>query len=226
MCGTVTKSPCVRTLEKEGIVRRWIPALAAMVAVNGIQLLAAQGLADLRKLYDAGQYQQVVDAAGRAELPEDQQPRVAYLVAQSHQKLSHIDAARRSYEQLAARSDADPWQAIGASAVALLSSNPAGALESANQAVARDESVPEAHYQRGLALSVRQDMAAAAGAFEKASELDPTWAYAHYYAGLAYSKIKRIDVMASHFDTFLKLAPQAPERLEVQSIMKTLAGKD
>jgi len=32
--------------------------------------------------------------------------------------------------------------------------------------------------------------------------------------------------MAQHFDTFLKLAPQAPERPEVQSIMRTLGGRD
>src|SRR5437764_1290374 len=43
-----------------------------------------------------------------------------------------------------------------------------------------------------------------------------------YYAGLAYSKIKRVDMMASHFDSFLKLAPQSPQRPEVQSIMRTL----
>jgi tetratricopeptide (TPR) repeat protein len=206
-------------------VRRWIPAFAAMLVVSFIQAVAAQGLADLRKLYDAGQYQQVVDAAGRAEVPADEQLRVTYLVAQSHQKLSHADVARKSYEQLAARGNDDPWQAIGASALALLTANAGGALEAANQAVARNESLPEAYYQRGLALSARPDMAGAAAAFEKAAELDPGWAYAHFYAGLAYSKIKRIDVMASHFDTFLKLAPQAPERGEVQSIMRTLAGR-
>ena len=65
-------------------------------------------------------------------------------------------------------------------------------------------------------------MAGAAAAFERAAELDPSWADAHYYAGLAYSKVKRVDLMASHFDTFLKLAPQSPQRPEVQSIMRTL----
>ena len=98
-------------------------------------------------------------------------------------------------------------------------------MDAANQAVARGDSLPEAHYQRGLALSVRQDMANAAAAFEKATELDPSWADAHYYAGLAYSKVKRIDMTASHFDTFLKLAPQSPSRPEVQSIMRTLSGR-
>jgi hypothetical protein len=37
--------------------------------------------------------------------------------------------------------------------------------------------------------------------------------------------VKRLDMTASHFDAFLKLAPQSPARPEVQSIMKTLSGK-
>ena len=145
--------------------------------------------------------------------------------AQSHQKLRQRDEAREVYGQLAARGDGDPWGDVGRSAVALLAADAAGAVDAANQAVARGDSLPEAHYQRGLALSVRQDMANAAAAFEKATELDPSWADAHYYAGLAYSKVKRIDMTASHFDTFLRLAPQSPSRPEVQSIMKTLSGR-
>ena len=82
--------------------------------------------------------------------------------------------------------------------------------------------MPEAYYQQGLAFSANQDFTRATVAFQKASDLDPTWAYAHYYAGLAYSKVRRIDLTAQHFQTFLRLAPQAPERAQVQSIMRTL----
>jgi tetratricopeptide (TPR) repeat protein len=196
-----------------------------MLAVGGLvaaaQSASAQSLADIRKLYDAGQYQQAI-AAGS---PARDDPRAIYLVAQSHQKLRHQDEARQEYGQLAGRREGDPWRDIGRSAVALLGSDAAAAVDAANQAVMRGDSLPEAHYQRGLALSVRQDMANAAAAFEKATELDPSWAEAHYYAGLAYSKIKRFDLTASHFDAFLKLAPQSPSRPEVQSIMKTLGGK-
>jgi len=189
------------------------------VACLATQLVFGQGLDDLRKQYDAGQYQQVIASGAHAD-----DPRVIYLVAMSHQKLRHPDEARRVYEQLAARPDSDPWNGIGRSAAAILSSDSAGAAEAAEQAVANGDSLAEAHYQRGLALAARQDMAGAAAAFQKATELDPGWAYAHYYAGIAYSKIKRADLTASHFQTFLKLAPQAPERGEVQSIMRTLGG--
>jgi tetratricopeptide (TPR) repeat protein len=197
---------------------RWIPAAGAFMMVAFAQSVAAQELSELRKLYDSGRYQQVVGA------PADD-PRVAYLVGQSQQKLGHRDEARQAYEQLAARGEDDPWRGIGQSAIALLAANAGEAVEAANQAVTRGDSLAEAHLQQGLALAARQDMAGASEAFEKASQLDPAWADAHYYAGLAYSKVKRIDLMAQHFDTFLKLAPQSPQRPEVQSIMRTLGAK-
>jgi tetratricopeptide (TPR) repeat protein len=199
---------------------KWMSALGLVVTVAAAQPASAQSLPDLRKLYDAGQYQQAITAASSAN-----DPRVIYLVAQSHQKLRQTDEARQKYGQLAARGDGDPWRDIGRSAVALLAPDAAAAVEAGNQAVAHGDSLPEAHYQRGLALSVQQDMANAAAALEKATELDPSWADAHYYAGLAYSKARRIDKTAEHFDTFLKLAPQSPSRAEVQSIMKTLSGR-
>ncbi len=201
---------------------RWMSALAVMLLVAAARSASAQSLSDLRKLYDAGQYQQTIASASSVG---NDQPRVTYLVAQSHQKLRHRDEAQQGYGQLAARADDDPWHDIGRSAVALLAPDAAAALDAANQAVAHGDSVAEAHYQRGLALSVRQEMVNAAAAFERATELDPSWADAHYYAGLAYSKVKRIDLMATHFDAFLRLAPQSPSRPEVQSIMRTLGGR-
>jgi tetratricopeptide (TPR) repeat protein len=204
---------------------RWMSAFAVVFLVAVAQPVSAQGLTELRALYDAGHYQQTIAAASSAPVSGDEQPRVTYLVAQSHQKLGHRDEARQVYGQLADRGDADPWHDIGRSAVALLAPDAAAAVDAATQAAAHGDSLAEAHFQRGLALSARQDMANAAAAFEKATELDPSWAEAHYYAGLAYSKAKRIDMTASHFDAFLKLAPQSPSRPEVQSIMKTLSGK-
>ena len=201
-----------------------MPAFELVLVVAFAQTALAQSLSDLRTLYDAGQYQQAIATASSAQAGGEQ-PRVTYLVAQSHQKLRQMNEAREVYGRLAARGDGDPWRDVGRSAVALLASDAAGAVDAANQAVARGGSIPETHYQRGLALSVRQDMTNAAAAFERAVELDPSWADAHYYAGLAYSRVKRFDMTASHFATFLKLAPQSPSRPEVQSIMRTLGGK-
>jgi tetratricopeptide (TPR) repeat protein len=198
------------------MTRQTIALIVALISAVA-RVTSAQALNDVRTMFDAGQYQQAIDAA--AASPD---PRVMFLVAQSHQKLRRTDDARRVYEQLAGRPEADPWQAIGKSAVAVLSSNAAGAAQEADKAVARGGSIAEAHYQRGLALSAQQNFAEAANSFQKATELDPNWAAAHYYAGIAFSKAKRADLTAQHFQTFLKLAPQAPERGEVQSILRTL----
>lgn len=192
-------------------------ALFVLSLVCGATVMVhGQSVSDVRRLYDSGQYQQVIAAAG----VED--PRVTFLRAQSHQKLSQVNEARQVYMQLAGRPESDGWSDVGRSALALLAQDPGGALAAANQAVAHDGTLPEAYYQQGLAFSSNQDFASAAVAFQKASDLDPSWAYPHYYAGLAYSKVKRIDLTAQHFQTFLRLAPQAPERPEVQSIMRTL----
>jgi tetratricopeptide (TPR) repeat protein len=199
---------------------RYIPAVGLALLAVSAQSAAAQGLDELRKLYDSGQYQRVVAAA-----PSDD-PRLIFLAARSQQKLGNADAARQAYEQLAARGEGDPWRDVGRSALALLASNADEAVEAANQAVSRGDSLPEAHLQRGLVLSARQDNAGASEAFGKAAQIDPSWADAHYYAGIAYSKVKRIDLMADHFNTFLRLAPQSPQRGEVQSIMRTLAGRN
>jgi len=56
-------------------------------------------------------------------------------------------------------------------------------------------------------------------------QLDPTFAAAYYYAGLASSRVKRIDLMANNFGLFIKLAPNAPERPEVESILRTVRGR-
>jgi tetratricopeptide (TPR) repeat protein len=69
------------------------------------------------------------------------------------------------------------------------------------------------------------DFAAAAEAFDRTIEANSRFAYAYYYAGLAYSKIDRADRMALRFETFLRLAPEAPERREVESILRTLRGR-
>src|SRR5438034_4066905 len=203
----------------------WTSTLAIACTITCALSPSPQSVTDLRKLFDAGKYQQVIELAGGAAAA-DEQPRVTYLVARSQEKRARKDEARGAYQQFAALSDQDPWSHIGRSAIALLGSNAQGAVDAADQAVAHGESLPEAHFQRGLALSARRDMAEAAAAFDRATQLDPSFAYAHYYAGIAYSKVKRIDLMAQHFDLFLKLAPQAPERPEVQSIMRTLGGRD
>jgi lipoprotein NlpI len=111
------------------------------------------------------------------------------------------------------------------SAQQLMQDDTEGALASARQAVEMNGGMAEAHYQLGLVLAKRQEWAAAATEFDRVTEINPSNAYAHYYDGLMQYRAGRPDRMANHFEQFLKLAPDAPERPEVTQIMKTVRGR-
>ena len=195
--------------------------IIALVAVLTPGLVLAQP-AGIRALYEAGKHEEVVEAVGNNAAAE---PSDVYLAAQSSQKISNNDAANELYTRLAGRDDADPWRHIGESALAISRNNAVAAVTSARRAEELGGDLSYAHYQLGMAYVNQQDFQAASTAFERASELDPGMAYAHYNAGLMYYRVKRIDKMASHFEMFLKLAPEAPERGQVESIMRTVRGR-
>ncbi len=181
---------------------------------------SAQDSAEVRRLFEAGKYQQVVEVAGADAAPE-----VVYTAAQSQQKLGAADQARELYAQLAGRPDDDVWHFIGLSGQQLVGDDTDAALESARHAVGMNAGLPEAQYQLGLVLAKRQAWAEAAAAFDAAANANPANAYAHYYGGLMHYRANRPDRMANRFEQFLKLAPEAPERPEVLQIMRTVRGR-
>jgi tetratricopeptide (TPR) repeat protein len=180
----------------------------------------AQDSTRVRKMFEAGQFQQVVDAA-----QAESEPGVLYTAAQSQQKLGANDQAAELYRQLAERSDADAWHFIGLSGKQLVEGDASAALESARQAVSAEPDSAESHYQLGLVLAKRQNWSEAAAAFDRAADLNPSHAYAYYYGGLMQYRANRPDRMAINFEQFLKLAPEAPERPEVMQIMRTVRGR-
>lgn len=196
-----------------------VPRCIALVVVALLSMDVGEAAAqdDPRKLFEAGKYRAVLE-----QTADDGAPATEYLKGLTHLKLNEPDAARVAFGRLGRADEA--WQAVGQSAVALLGSDRDAALAAANTAVARNENLAEARYQLGLVLDQRDDHAAAAEAFAKAGELSPLMAYAHYYAGMNYYKARRIDRMAVSFERFLKLAPHAPERPAVESIMRTVRG--
>src|ERR1043166_1504078 len=182
--------------------------------------LAAQS-ADASRLFEAGQFQQVIDQGSA----DGAAPSTIYLAGQSQQKLGATDQAVATYGRLAGRPESDPWHFIGLSAQQLAANDIDAAIESARRAVSISAEVPEAQYQLGLTLAKRQAWADASAAFDAAATLNPSNAYAHYYGGPMHYPAHRPDRMAIHFEQFLKLAPDAPERPEVQQIMKTVRGR-
>jgi tetratricopeptide (TPR) repeat protein len=208
--------------------------LSAILVVVLAQPPAAPNLATVRQWFETGKHQQVVAVT----LSDASAPSMIYLVAQSHERLLQPALARGAYERLAARPLTDPWHFIGRSAVFLEDAELALGVTAAEQAVKLAEGVTaaeqavklgpkvaEAHFQLGLAQGDSGNWAKAAPAFEAAIAVDPMPAYAHYYAGHSYYEAGRIDLMAKFFESFLKLAPTAPERTNVESIMRTVRGR-
>lgn len=173
-----------------------------------------------QKLFEAGQYQQTLEAI--AALGADAPPDAVYLSGQCHLRLSQPDAARERFALLADGSADSTWQLVGQSAVALVQGNRDEAIAAAQRAVAAEPAQFHAQYQLGLALSAAEQWTRALSAFEQAATIDPAFAYAHYYAGLAASKVRRVDQMARHFEYFLRLAPDAPEKPAVTSLMRSV----
>jgi tetratricopeptide (TPR) repeat protein len=199
--------------------------LAFVMAVSLPAAAAMQEPPDVKKLFEAGQYQEVVEAVSSLEDQGSGAPDLVYLAGQSCLKLDQSDCANEQFGRLRGRSEDDPWRFVGQSAMAQAAGETGEALEAANKAVELDARHAYAQYQLGLVLSARNDMTKAAAAFEKATTIQPSFAYAQYYAGMSYYKARRVDKMAGFFERFLKLAPDSPERPAVESIMKTLRGR-
>ena len=175
-----------------------------------------------QKLFESGKYQEAIDKVkGRADAPQDQ----VYLRALAHRKLNQNDDARQAFEALAGAAEGSVWREIGSSGTALVDGKLDAAQAAARKAVDVDGNSAAARYQLGVIESARNNQPQAAEAFARAAELDPQMAYAHYEAGMAFYKIKRVDRMAVYFENFLKLAPDAPEKPAVQSIMRTVRGR-
>ena len=180
----------------------------------------AQDAGQLQRMFEAGKYQQVVETTS-----SDAPPPVLYTAAQSHLKLGATGQALETYRRLTDLPESDPWHFVGLAGQQLIEGQNDAALDAAKRAVTMDGNLAAAQYQLGLVLARRQDWREGAEAFDRASDLDPANAYAHYYGGLMHYRANRPDRMANHFEQFLKLAPEAPERPEVLSIMKTIRGR-
>lgn len=175
-----------------------------------------------QQLFESGKYQETIDKIkSSADAPPDQ----VYLRALANRKLNQNDEAKEAFGKLAGHGEDDAWHHVGKSGIALTDGDLQAAEDAAKKAVEINGDLAEARYQLGLVLSARDNQTQAADAFAKATELKPQMAYAHYEAGMAFYKIKRVDRMAVYFENFLKLAPNAPEKPAVQSIMRTVRGK-
>ena len=195
-------------------LNRSIFAVAAVLAWSG-SAMAAEQKPEVQRLFQSGSYEQAVEAA------RDGDPASTYLAAQSLLKLNRDDQAAAQMTRLRGN-DQPSWKLIGESGEALIANDTGRAIELARRATEADGGNPFAHYQLGLAAAKASDWGTAVSALTKSIELKPDFAYAHYYAALAYQRQRLLPKTAEHFDAFLRLAPDAPERSAVAAILRTI----
>ena len=189
--------------------------LVAGVALYGSSVAATGQRADVQRLFQSGAYEQAADAA------RDGDPASTYLAAQALIKLERSDRAVAELTRLRA-SENSAWRLVAESSEALINNDAGRAVEVARRAVETDGGNPFAHYQLGLSAAKANDWDAAVAGFTRAVELKPDFAYAHYYAGLAHQRQRQLAKTAEHFDAFLRLAPDAPERSAVLAVLRTI----
>lgn len=170
---------------------------------------------EVQRLFQSGSYEQAVQAAGEGD------PASTYLAAQSLLRLERSDRATAEMTRLRS-SDQQAWRLVGESGEALIAGDAGRAVDLARRAIEADGGNPFAQYQLGLSAGKANDWGTAVAAFTRAIELKPDFAYAHYYAALAYQRQRQLPKTAEHFDAFLRLAPEAPERAAVVAILRTI----
>ena len=175
--------------------------------------------ASVQDLFEAGRYAEVLSvSAGTNE------PAALWFAAHSSLRLGQRDQAAQQFARLRDAGGSPSWQAAADLALALLEDDP-GAIDRARGAAAAFASDPFVQFQLGLAHARRGDLSAAAQAFDRCIEVDPRFAYAYYHAGLAYDRLNRTDLAITRFEMFQRLAPNAPERPEVASILQTVRSR-
>jgi tetratricopeptide (TPR) repeat protein len=175
---------------------------------------AAEQRPEIQRLFQSGDYEQVVEAA------QDADPASTYLAAQALLKLDRTDQAVSTFARLGASGPA--WRLIAESGEALAANDARRAVDLARKATEADGDNPFAFYQLGLAASKAGDWGTAGTALTGAIVRKPDFAYAHYYGALVHQRQRQLPQAAEHFEAFLRLAPEAPERQAVQAIMRSL----
>ena len=198
---------------------RTVLALLAVVALSNLHAspaFAGDGQKpEVQRLFQSGAYDEAVQASQGGD------PASIYLAAQAMMKADQAGQAREQFARLSATNQ-PAWQLVAQSGEALISGDAGRAVTLARQATEAAGDNPFAFYQLGLASSKAGDWGGAGDAFTRTIELKPDFAYAHYYAALTHQRQRQLPRAAAHFDAFLRLAPDAPERQAVQAIMRTL----
>ena len=187
---------------------------AALPAMPGAATTPAQGL------YESGRYHEVINSVNAG----DRSAQALWFAAQSSLRLGQREDAASQFAQLPQVGGNPAWQVVSDLALSLLRDNPEE-IDRAREAAAGFPEDPFVQYELGLAHTRRNDLIAAAQAFDRCTQAAPRFAYAYYSSGLAYDRLNRSDLAIARLEMFEQLAPEAPERPEVTSILRTVRAR-
>jgi tetratricopeptide (TPR) repeat protein len=198
--------------------------VATAVVLGSAGLAGAQEpAASAQRLYESGQYEAAVSQVRERLDAREASPEDIFWAGQGLVRLGRAGEAADLFRRLGGEDD-DPWRAVGRSAASLAEGQAQAALPAAVRATELAPDLFYAQYQHALVRMELQQWQPAADAFERAAGIDGGVAYAHYHAGMAYNRLKRMDRMAMHLTRFLELAPEAPEREQVQHVLRLIKG--
>jgi tetratricopeptide (TPR) repeat protein len=182
----------------------------------------APGSSTIQALYESGEDREIVNRV-KNSVPDEASGADRWFAAQSQLRLGLRNDAINDLAALTQTSGDPAVQVAAQLAIGRLTNDEV----TLGQARAAAGAFPESlfvQYELGLSYAVRNDFASAARIFEGCIATAPTFAYAYYQSALAYQHLDRPDIMANRFDRFVRLAPNAPERPEVESVLRTIAA--
>jgi tetratricopeptide (TPR) repeat protein len=218
-----------------GGISRWLAAVlgsatilivAACASSQGRTEVArpasAPSSTSIQALYESGEDLEIVTRV-KNSVPNDVSGSDRWFAAQSQLRLGMRTNAIDDLTALI-QTGADPAVQVAAQLAVGRLTNDEATLDRARTAAAAYPESLFVQYELGLSYAVRNDFGSAARVFDNCIATAPTFAYAYYQSALAYQRLDRPDIMANRFDRFIRLAPNAPERPEVESVLRTIAA--
>ncbi|MEQ1760187.1 MAG: hypothetical protein ABL986_17865 [Vicinamibacterales bacterium] len=176
--------------------------------------------APVQVLFESGRDAEVVSRTSSPSVPSDD----VWFGAQSLLRVGQRAEAIEQFRRLRDTAQSDGFRRAADVALARLNDQP-DALSIAQEAAAASPNDPFVQFEAGIVFSFRGDHAQAARAFDAAVNASPMLAYAYYHSGLAYGQIERPDMTITRLEVFVRLAPLAPERPQVESILRSARGR-
>ena len=202
-------------------MKRSLYLIIAMLCAVSV-VLGYQDLSRGIDLYNARKYAEAVRALQTVVESQSDNAEAQTYLGLAYIATGNIGEARAALqraEELAPNSDAVK---VGQARVAIEGQQFDMAEAALQRAAEINEGNPDVALYRGALRVAQRNYQAAVNELNEAIARKRNNPYAYYYIGLAYNGLKRPDKVVESFETFLKLAPDAPEAERVKSLLRSV----